>query len=113
MRNERKNYPHVARVVSIRSLLEAKGKASMSQPAEPRYDTVHVFTDKRTGADALDILDHVKKLIEIEVRLRAEMIGFIMQRHLYDEFEAYKDRTRRESKDRELQRAERERATAE
>lgn len=113
MLDPKRTIPHVTRVVSIRSLLEAKGKASMSQPAEPRLDTVRVLTDKRTGADALDILDHVKKLIEIEVRLRAEMIGFIMQRHLYDEFEIYRDRTRRESKEYELQRAERERATAE
>lgn len=113
MQNERKNYPHVTRVVSITSLLEARGREFMSRPPEPRLDAVRVLTDKRTGADALDILDHVKKLIEIEVRLRAEMIGFIMHRHLYDEFEAYRDRTRRESKDRELQRAECERATAE
>ena len=113
MQNERKNQPHVTRVVSITSLLEARGREFMSRPPEPRFDTVHVFTDKRTGADALDILDHVKQLFELQFQLRTEMIGFLMERRLYEEFEAYRDRTRREAKEYELQRAERERATAE
>lgn len=108
-----KRKPHVTRVVSINSLLEAKGREIMSRPPEPRFDTVHVFTDKPLGADALDILEHVKQLFELQVRLRTEMIGFIMHRGLFDEYEAYKERYRREAKERELQRAERERATAE